>query len=215
MITSGRLTLETTPDDPAFARVVEHVGRAAEAGIKLVQLREKQITARVLYELALACVAAVRGSGTRVLVNDRADIARAAGADGVHLTRSSLPARTIRETFGEELLIGVSAHDTDEARAARDGEADFATFSPVYATPSKAHFDLPPVGVESLRAAAAALAPFPLVALGGVGVERASEVLRAGAAGVAGIRLFDEDQDLERVVASITEENERQRKDRS
>lgn len=168
-----------------------------------MQLREKRISARVLYELVRSCVEVTRGSETDVLVNDRADIAHAAGADGVHLTRSSLPARTIRETFGDGFLIGVSAHDIDEARAARDGEADFATFSPVYATGSKAHFDLPPVGVESLRAAAAALDPFPLVALGGVDVERAFEVLRAGAAGVAGIRLFDEDQDLERVAASI------------
>lgn len=151
----------------------------------------------------------MREGGTRLLVNDRADIAHAAGADGVHLTRSSLAPRTIRETFGEGFLIGVSAHDLDEARAARDGEADFATFSPIYATGSKIHLGLPPVGVEALRAAAATLDPFPLVALGGINLEQASEVLRAGAAGVAAIRLFGEDQDLGHVAARIARGGEK------
>ncbi len=196
LITSGRLTPDDRPGTRAFDAVLRQTEAAVRARVALVQLREKQLPARTLYELAAACTRLTRDTQTRILVNDRADIARVSGADGVHLATTSLPARVVRDTFGADFLVVVSAHNLAEATAARDAGADFATFSPVYDTPSKAHLNLPPTGVEALRHAARTLAPFPLIALGGITRTRLDEVLQAGAAGVAGIRLFAEGEDL-------------------
>jgi len=167
-----------------------------------VQIREKDLNARTLFELASRASALTRGSETRVVVNDRADVARAAGCDGVHLTTRSLGANVARRAFGEDFLIGVSAHTPGEARAAREGGADFAVFGPVFDTPSKRAYGAPP-GAGALAEAARELSPFPLVALGGVDEANAAGVLRAGAAGVAGIRLFADGQNLARKVHLI------------
>jgi thiamine-phosphate pyrophosphorylase len=202
LITSGESSSATTPSSEEFGRLLALVRAAVEARVTLVQLREKELTGRVLFKLASAAAQAARGSATRVLVNDRADVARAAGCDGVHLTTSSLEASDVRRAFGEGLLIGVSAHTLQEARAGAAGGADFAVFGPVFDTPSKRAYG-PPVGLEALTKVALELSPFPLVALGGVGVEESAAVLRAGAAGVAGIRLFANGQNLARIVHHI------------
>ncbi len=156
----------------------------------------------MLYELTARSAELVHGTETRLLVNDRADIARAAGADGVHLTARSLEASIVRQTFGPEFLIGISTHSLAEASAAREHGADFAVFGPVFDTPSKRAYG-PPVGLESLREAARVVAPFPLVALGGVTSENAAEALRAGASGVAAIRLFGDPEQLAQAVGTI------------
>jgi thiamine-phosphate pyrophosphorylase len=202
LITGGETNSATGPDSAEFRRLLALVRAAVEARVTLVQLREKELSGRVLFELASAAAQVARGGETRVLVNDRADVARAAGCDGVHLTTRSLGAPVVRRAFGEEFLIGVSAHTLEEARAAREGGADFAVFGPVFDTPSKRAFG-PPVGLDALKEAARELSPFPLVALGGVGEEEVKEVLRAGAAGVAGIRLFSNGQNLARIVHHI------------
>jgi thiamine-phosphate pyrophosphorylase len=202
LITSGETSSATRPDSAEFRRLLALVGAAVRARVGAVQLREKSLTGRALFELAAAAAQLARGSGTRVLVNDRADVARAAGCDGVHLTTGSLEAGTVRRAFGAEFLIGVSAHTRAEARAAREGGADFAVFGPVFDTPSKRAYG-PPVGLDALKTAARELRPFPLVALGGVGFDEVEEVLRAGAAGVAGIRLFADGQNLARAVHLI------------
>jgi thiamine-phosphate pyrophosphorylase len=202
LITGGETSSATTPSSEEFRRLLAHVRAAVEARVALVQLREKDLSGRVLFELASAAAHIARGSETRVLVNDRADVARAAGCDGVHLTSNSLEASVVRRAFGEEFLIGVSAHALEEARAARDGGADFAVFGPVFDTPSKRAYG-PPVGLGALTEAALELSPFPLVALGGVGAEQWKDVLEAGAAGVAGIRLFANGQNLARIVHHI------------
>lgn len=137
-----------------------------------------------------------------MLINDRADIAQAAGADGVHLTASSLPATTVRRTFGDDFLIGVSTHSLAEVRAARDEGADFAVFGPVFETVSKRIYG-EPVGLGSLASAATEVAPFPIIALGGVTVSNASDCLGAGAAGVAGMSLFNQAEDLDSIVRGI------------
>jgi len=167
-----------------------------------VQIREKDLTARTLFELASRAAALTRGSETRVVVNDRADVARASGCDGVHLTARSLEAGVVRRAFGEDFLIGVSAHTFEEARAAREGGADFAVFGPVFDTPSKRAYG-PPVGLGSLEETARALRPFPVVALGGVDETNAGDCLAAGAEGVAAIRLFADGQNLARAVHLI------------
>ncbi|MBV9928805.1 MAG: thiamine phosphate synthase [Acidobacteria bacterium] len=202
LITAGETSSATRPESEEFGRLLALVRAAAAARVTLVQLREKSLTGRVLFELASAAAHAARGSGTRVLVNDRADVARAARCDGVHLTTNSLEASEVRRAFGEDFLIGVSAHTIDEARAARAGGADFAVFGPVFDTPSKRAYG-PPVGLEALTKAALDLSPFPLVALGGVGEDEVEKVLQAGAAGVAGIRLFANGQNLARIVHHI------------
>ncbi|MDT5295085.1 MAG: thiamine-phosphate pyrophosphorylase [Acidobacteriota bacterium] len=202
LITSGETTDATTAGGADFRRLLSLVERAVAARVAFVQLREKSLTARTLYDLAAGAAALARGSATRILVNDRADIARAAGCDGVHLTTRSLDASVVRRAFGEDFLIGVSAHSLAEAGAARDGGADFAVFGPVFDTPSKRPYG-PPLGLEALRDAAHALSPFPLVALGGIVEGCVGEVRRAGAAGVAGIGLFGAGQNFARTVHHI------------
>jgi thiamine-phosphate pyrophosphorylase len=202
LITSGETTEATTAVGGDFRHLLSLVERAVAARVPLVQLREKNLTARTLYELATGAARLARGSATRVLVNDRADIARAAGCDGVHLTTRSLDASVVRRACGEDFLIGVSAHSLAEASAARDGGADFAVFGPVFDTASKRAYG-PPLGLEVLRDAAHALTPFPLVALGGIVEGNVGAVLRAGAAGVAGIGLFGAGRNLARTVHHI------------
>lgn len=195
LITSGATDPATTPASREFARLVALVAAAANARISLVQLREKHLRPRVLYELAAHAADLTRGSTTRLIVNDRADIAGAAGADGVQLTTRSLPASVVRRTFGPEFLIGVSTHSLAEAQAARDEGADFALFGPVFDTPSKRAYG-PPVGLAPLRAIARTLAPFPLVAIGGITHMNMTDALAAGAHGIAAIRLFADPQTL-------------------
>ena len=202
LITAGRAADADAASGDPFGEVLALVRTAAAGGISLVQLREKHLSTRSLYDLASRAAALTRGTGTLLLVNDRADVARAAGCDGVHLTAASLEASVVRRAFGEEFVVGVSAHTLEGARAARDGGADFATFGPVYDTPSKRAYG-PPVGLEALRDAAAALGGFPLVALGGVSEETIAEVLGAGAAGVAAIRMFGDEQRLARALRLI------------
>jgi thiamine-phosphate pyrophosphorylase len=182
-ITSGKSTPQTISDTLRFVRAV------VEAEVVLLQIREKSLPARVLYELATRAAEITRGSKTRLLVNDRADIARAAGADGVHLTSQSLPAGVVRRTFGSEFLIGVSTHSLDEARAARDGGADFVVFGPVFETESKRGFGAPQ-GLDKLRQVADELRGFPVLAIGGISLENAGACFDAGASGVAAISLF-------------------------
>ena len=202
LITSGETTPATTPASNDFARLLALVAAAVAARIPLVQLREKNLHARTLYELTTRAAEITRGSATRLLVNDRADIAHTAGADGVHLTTHSLAAHILRRTFPQNFLIGVSTHSLAEAHAARDGGADFATFGPIFDTPAKRAYGAP-VGLEKLNEAARTLASFPLIALGGITLANAPEALRAGAKGVAAIRLFNDPESLNTTVHTI------------
>jgi thiamine-phosphate pyrophosphorylase len=202
LITGGTTTPASTPATKDFQQVLALVRAAVAASIPLVQLREKHLPARTLYELAMRSAEITQGTKTRLLVNDRADVARAARADGVHLTTRSLDASIVRRAFGPHFLIGVSTHSLREARAARAGGADFCVFGPIFDSPQKRAYGAP-VGVESLREAARELSPFPLIALGGISRENASEALGAGAQGVAGIRLFSEPQTLAATVSAI------------
>jgi thiamine-phosphate pyrophosphorylase len=202
LITSGETTSATTERDAEFQRLLALVSHAVSARITFVQLREKRLSARTLYELASRSSAIARGSATRILVNDRADIARASLCDGVQLTTQSLDARVVRHVFGTDFLIGVSTHTLEEARAASAAGADFAVFGPIFDTPSKRAYG-PPLGLEALREAADALAPFPLVAIGGVAEDNLEDVLRAGARGVAAIRMFADGQNLARTLHLI------------
>lgn len=172
------------------------------ANVNLLQLREKNLTTRVLYDLTRQAAEITAGSNTRLLVNDRADVAQSAGAAGVHLAAGSIEASVIRRTFGDDFLIGVSTHSLEEARAANEARADFAVFGPVFETPSKRAYGKP-LGLEKLEQVAIALPQFPLLALGGVTLDNTSGCFCAGAAGVAAIRLMNNPDQLARVVSEI------------
>lgn len=204
LITDGRTTRETVPSGAEFARLLSVVRAGVAAGITLIQLREKLLRPRTLYELARRALELTGGSATRLLVNDRADIALAAGADGVHLTTRSLAAATVRRISHRNFLIGVSTHSLAEAVTARTGGADFAVFGPVFDTPSKRVHGAP-LGLDSLREAAQAVAPFPLLALGGITRDNFPPALRAGARGIAAIRLFNEEDEMRAVVTELRE----------
>ena len=124
-------------------------------------------------------------------MNDRFDIARAAGADGVHLTTRSLPTNVVRSICGDDFLIGVSTHSLETALNARAEGADFIVFGPVFDTESKRAFG-EPQGLDKLREVTKALEGFPVIAIGGINRENADECFRAGASGIAAIRLFNE-----------------------
>jgi thiamine-phosphate pyrophosphorylase len=164
---------------------------AALAGVApgrvAVQLREKDLGGRDLLDLARRLCEACRARGQVFLVNDRVDVALAAGADGVHLPSAGIPPREARRLLGPDALVGVSCHSADDVRRARDGGASYASFGPVHDTPSKRPYG-PPLGVAALRSAAAL--GLPLVALGGMDAARAPEAFAAGAAGVAVIRAW-------------------------
>jgi len=148
------------------------------------------LPARVLYKLTAQAVEITRDSQTRLLVNDRVDIARAAGADGVHLTAQSLPADVARDICGPDFLIGVSTHSLAEARAAQVTGADFVVFGPIFETESKRAFG-EPQGLDKLREVAAELGEFPVLAIGGITRENLASCIEAGASGIAGISLFE------------------------
>lgn len=196
-ITSGKTSPQTTPDDPQFSEILRLVRAAADADVPLFQIREKSLHARVLYELVARAAEITRGSTTRLLVNDRSDIARAAGADGVHLTTQSLPAEVVRSLFGADFLIGVSTHSLDEARAARAGGADFVVFGPVFETESKRAYG-EPQGLSKLAEVVRELSEFPVVAIGGITLDNIDECFQAGASGIAAIRLLNDTQNLTR-----------------
>jgi thiamine-phosphate pyrophosphorylase len=202
LITSGATRPDSNQASEDFQAVLALVRASVKARVSLIQLREKNLPARTLYELTALCAAITEGTSTRLLVNDRADIARAARADGVHLTAHSIEASIIRRTFGTDFLVGVSTHSLAEAQAARDASADFAVFGPIFDTPSKRAYG-PPIGLEPLREAAHTLSPFPIIALGGITQKNASDALRAGASGIAAIRLFADPDNLDATVRVV------------
>jgi thiamine-phosphate pyrophosphorylase len=204
LITRGASTEATTPGSPEFTQVLNQISAAVAAGIDLIQIREKQLTARVLFELVSEAAKLTRGAKTRLLVNDRADIAASAGACGVHLTTQSLDAGTIRKTFGEKILIGASTHSLAEADSARIQGADFVVFGPVFQTESKIQFGSPR-GLDELAQVVHAVAGLPVLALGGVSMMNAADCLAAGAHGIAGISLFDKPENFGSLFATIRE----------
>src|SRR6185503_6539895 len=187
LITTGQTTEQTTPAGEDFNAVLKLIQTAVTAEVDLIQIREKQLSARVLFELAKRAVKIARDSATKVLINDRSDIAAAANADGVHLTTTSLPTAVVRRSFGERFIIGVSTHSLKEADLARRDGADFVVFGPVFATASKRDYG-EPLGLNRLAQVCAELSPFPVLALGGVTKHNAGDCFSAGAQGIAAIR---------------------------
>lgn len=169
-----------------------------------MQIREKNLSASVLYDLSASAAAITKGSATKLLVNDRSDIAMAAGADGVHLTTSSLPTSVVRQAFGDKFLIGVSTHSLEEASEARRSGADFVVFGPVFETASKSEYG-DPAGVTNLAQVVLELSPFPVLALGGLEMSKVADCIQAGARGIAAIRMLSDPQRLGEIANDIRE----------
>lgn len=177
-------SLYLVTDRSATAGPLEEVVESClAAGLKAVQLREKDMAVRDLLGLAHALRDSTRRHGARLLINDRADVALAVGADGVQRAGTSLPVSALRAISPSGFLIGASVHDIDEARAAEADGAAFLLFGPVYDTPSKRQYG-PPQGLAALERVSAAVST-PVFGVGGVTPDRAGEVMRAGAVGVA------------------------------
>ncbi len=207
LITNRRAFLrnpEGDRDDPSRLQL-EAIGKAARAGCRLIQIREKDMSARALADFTRAAIEQARPRGARVLVNDRLDVAMAVGADGVHLRASSIPPREVRavaEKRGlDDFLIGVSTHSIAEAKMAEDGGADFIVCGPVYDTPSKREFG-PPLGLDAFAEICGAV-KIPALAIGGINLSNYSEPLRRGAAGIAAISLFTDLENIELNIRSI------------
>jgi len=195
--------------DDRIASVLARIQAAVAAGVDWVQIREKDLAARELLALSRTAVRAAEETGTanaRVIVNDRLDVALAAGAAGVHLGGESLPAREAARwcrsgNAPADFLIGVSCHATEEAREAEDFGASYIFFGPVFDTPAKRRFG-PPQGIAKLAEVCRAVR-IPVIAIGGITEKNGPECFRAGAAGVAAIRLFQEADDAAELKRAI------------
>jgi thiamine-phosphate pyrophosphorylase len=192
-----RLALGADP----LLRVIQE---AVRAGVDLIQIREKDLATRPLVEVVQAAVEYGRGSLTRLVVNDRLDVALALGAAGVHLGTQSLPVQAVRRWVPDDFLVGVSCHSLDEALAAESGGADYIVLGPIFATPSKLPYG-PPLGLDKLREVATRI-KIPLLALGGITVDRVKPCLAAGAAGIAGISIFQNCESLQARVQQLRAE---------
>ena len=179
------------------------IRETVRAGVDLVQVREKDLTSRELVALVEEALSVAREpglGGARVVVNDRVDVALAAGADGAHLGAHSMPVQVVRRFVPRAFVIGVSCHSLAEALAAESGGADYLVLGPVFETPSKLGYG-PPLGLAKLRDVTSRIS-IPVLALGGITVERIRPFLEAGASGIAGIRIF---QDCESVQERVRE----------
>jgi thiamine-phosphate pyrophosphorylase len=164
--------------------IPDQVEEMAAAGARLIQIRAKSTAPGKFLSDAIEALAVARRFGAKLIVNDRVDIAIAAGADGVHLGQSDLPPKYARDLLGEDAIIGYSTHDVSQAVEAMREPIDYIAIGPVFPTTTKADHD-PVIGLEIVRSVRQALGNFPLVAIGGITLDDARSVIEAGADSVA------------------------------
>jgi thiamine-phosphate pyrophosphorylase len=201
---TDRRALGAANDEAACAALLEKIRDALDAGVDWVQIREKDLEGRALANLVRAAVESARGR--RIIVNDRLDVAIAAGAAGVHLGGESLPVAAVMKWLRQghvpaDFLVGRSCHSADEAVAAEGDGADYVFFGPVFATPSKAKYGAPQ-GIAKLQEVCRRVR-IPVLAIGGVTPENAEECVQAAAAGIAAIRMFQEAENLAEKISHL------------
>jgi thiamine-phosphate pyrophosphorylase len=211
-VTDRRSSSGAGTEANAIARTLQSAQIALAAGVDWVQVREKDLPGGRLLELArrIVCFAEEQAVETerqsRIIINDRLDVALAAAADGVHLGSESAPAREVVRwcrtgNAPERFVIGVSCHSVEEAREAENAKSDYIFFGPVFKTPSKQAFGAPQ-GMERLAEVCHAVA-VPVIAIGGVDQENAASCIRAGASGIAAIRMFQSSPDPKAIRESV------------
>ncbi len=171
----------------------------AVSGVELIQYRNKTASSRQFFEISRQLTSALAPRRVRLIVNDRADIALAGGADGVHLAANSLSVDVIRRSFPHGFIIGVSTHTLEQVAKSSADEADFAVFGPVFETPGK---DMQQ-GLEKLSEVCERLRHFPILALGGVDKSNVASVLEAGAVGMAAIRSLNDSTSLRTICRKL------------
>ena len=200
------LYLVTDPRPAGGRSVEEVVERALAGGVTAVQLRDKGAPSRALLATARILRRLTRSAGAALIVDDRLDIALAAGADGVHVGREDLPATDARRLLGPDHILGVTAASEDEARRAVEAGADYLGCNAVFPTPTKTDTG-PPLGLAGLRRLAAAVR-VPVVAIGGINAANAADVVAAGVAGIAvvsAIMAAADPEDAARTLRSIVD----------
>jgi thiamine-phosphate pyrophosphorylase len=180
------LYLVTDPDLGGDRRLLDVVAAAVQGGATLVQMRDKRAEGRALFEQARALKLLLDPAGVPLLINDRIDIALAAGAAGCHLGQTDLPADVARALLGPDAILGTSMDAVDQARAVDPEQVDYIAYGPFAATATKADAG-PPIGAAGL-AAVRALTALPLVAIGGVDEGNLVAAISAGADGIAVVR---------------------------
>ena len=213
---------------------VKKIAEASAAGCQLIQIRERDVPARILCQMTREAIEAARPFGARVLVNDRLDVALASGADGVHLRSTSLPVDLVRRVRDQRglapFLIGVSTHNLTEAQRAEEGGATFLVTGPVFSPNSKTiegplmglaplakicqangsnskTIEGPLMGLDPLAKICQGVS-LPVLALGGVGRENYREVMATGAAGIAAIGLFQVTQGLSTLIRELLDDQQ-------
>ncbi|MEO8648896.1 MAG: thiamine phosphate synthase [Acidobacteriota bacterium] len=186
----------------------EQVRRLVVGGAPFIQLREKHLGSREFYDDALESIRYAHENNARILINDRVDLAIAAGADGVHLGQDDLPPVEARKLLGEKAIIGYSTHDLDQVREALDLPIDYIAFGPVFDTLTKAKADAV-TGLAELREARRVAGSFPLVAIGGIDAARLHEVFatRADSAAVISAVVASPDAISERIAELLAIES--------
>jgi len=209
---TDRRSLAANDSPEAQETLLLKIGAAVDAGVDWIQIREKDLSGKDCACLTREALQRAKKSAkrktapTRILVNDRLDVALSQRAGGLHLGENSLPlaaASRLLENRGErnDFLIGVSCHSLEAVRTAASGSADYLFFGPVFATPSKAGFGAPQ-GLERLAEICRAVS-VPVLAIGGITLENAADCLAAGASGLAAIRLFQDARNMPSLVQSL------------
>ena len=184
--------------------IVDVVEASLEGGVRCIQLREKDLSGRELYDLAKRLRELTHRYNARLFVNDRVDVALMVGADGVHLGQRSFSPSDVRPYLGQDMLIGVSTHSLEEALEAQRSGADFITIGPVYYTPSKASYGKPP-GPSIIKRVKEAV-DIAVFALGGIKLEHIGEVITYGADGISLISAIMGADDVKKATEDILNE---------